>query len=146
MTADFSQLSKLNPARTARYVLYQVQGEPALIVAPAAENNRGYFNAILKRSKKSIRRLRSGNISESMIRESRDEDRELYAQHILQGWEGVVDSVGAPAEFNADNALAFLRSMPNWMFDELRSFCGSAESFLEAQEMSAEDVEEQGKN
>ena len=128
---NFEHLKKLEVKGTASFTIYQVEGEPKLILAPATEANKPYFNALLKRSRKNQRRLQGGSFTAAVIAENRDDDRELYPKHVVKGWEDVVNSEGEPAEFNQENVLAFLGALPNWLFDEVRTFATEASSFVE---------------
>ena len=88
--ADFSHLKALEVSadKTSRYTIHQitVNGKtPTLIVAPATEANKPYFNALLKRSGKSTRAVRAGMVSAGMIDETREEDRELYPRLVAKG-------------------------------------------------------------
>ena len=74
--------------------------------------------------------------------ENRDEDRRLYPKHILRGWRGVVDSNGDVVEFNPERAAEFVEALPDWLFDELRAFCGDVQNFLEEDDGDEEDDEE----
>ncbi len=134
--ADFSHLRALEVATdgTTEFALHQitVNGKsPVLHVAPATEANKPYFNALLKRSGRNVRQVRSGNINASMIEENREEDRELYPRHIVKGWSDVLDANGEELEFSAGNCTDFLAALPGWLFDELRNFCGNPASFAE---------------
>lgn len=146
--ADFSHLSKLNPSsdRTAEYAFYQIEGEPVLYVLPAAESNRPFYNSMLRRAPKTQRRLKGGGINEGLVREARDEDRELYAKFIVRGWKGVVDSEGKEVPFSFEACEQFLTALPNWLFDDLRAFCGELSNFLEEDAVTQKDAEDLGKN
>lgn len=147
-TVDFSHLKKLDvsPGKTSEYILHQLENSPVLLVAPANEANKSYFNAVLRRSRKNLRALRQQVVSESMIRENRDEDRELFAQHVLKGWRGVQDTEGSDVPFNRENALAFLNALPNWIFDDLRNFAGDPLGFVEESEFGVMEAAETGKS
>lgn len=138
--ADFSHLSQFDVRldKTSRYVLYQISGEPVLIVAPATEANKPYFNAVLKRARRSSRAIQAGAVNLGMISENRTEDRQLYPEHIVVGWDGVVDKDKNPVDFSLDNCRAFLRALPDWIFDDLRQYCGNPNNFVD--QIDVEDV------
>lgn len=147
MSADFSQLSKLQVSndRTAKYTFYQIEGEPTLDVAPATEANGPYFNALLKRAKGTVRRMRAGGVNAGMLAENRNDDRDLYPKHIVRGWSSVRSSKGSSVEFSVENAKDFLEALPNWLFDELRTFCNDPANFVGEGELTPDDkVELQG--
>lgn len=129
---DFSHLKNLDVKdRTARFPIHQIAGAPALIMKPATEANKPYFNAVLKRSRRNVRALKAGAINQVMIAENREQDRELFPKFVVTGWEGVTDSKGKEAEFNRENCEAFLRALPDWIFDEVRDFAGNSVNFTE---------------
>jgi len=132
---DFSHLSV--GERVARYTLYQVMGEPYMEVVHAGESNKPYFNALLRRSKKNMRRLRAGAVDATTLSDNRDEDRNLYPKYIIKGWgcekkDGVIlDSANKMIQFSPENVSTFLKALPNWLFDELRLFAGEESNFLD---------------
>ncbi len=145
--ADFSHLKALevSPEKTARYTLHQitVNGKtPTLIVAPAMEANKPYFNAFLKRVGKISSALRAGSINAGMIEENRGEDFVLYPLHVVKGWEDMIDGkTGKAAVFSKEECANFLSELPDWLFDDLRTFCGNPANFAELM-----DVEINAKN
>lgn len=140
--SDFSHLQRLDVgvAETVDYQLYQIDGEPTLVIAPATEANKPYFNAILRRSRKNMRALNAGSISTGMIDSNRHEDRSLYAAHIIKRWRDVRDVEGIEAAFTPDNVRAFLDALPNWIFDDLRTFAGNPANFLDEGISEAEET------
>lgn len=133
--------------RTARYTMHAIQlgdRSPTLLVRPATEANKPYFNALLKRARSYASQLQANAVNESMLVENRNEDRAMYPEFIVVGWEDVVDSKGKTVEFTKEACADFLKSLPNWLFDDLRAFCGKPTSFLEAS--AAVNGETAGKN
>lgn len=134
---NFSHLKDLEVTadKTARYPFHQitVNGKsPTLIVSPATEANKPFFNRLLKKAGKSARQVRAGAISAGMIDENRDEDKELYPQFIVKGWEDMLDGeTGDELKFSRKLCEEFLAALPGHMFDELRSFCSNPASFTD---------------
>ena len=130
---DFGHLEKLNVkgGDTAPFTFYDVVGEPVLHLSPANESNKPYFNALLKRSRKNQRRLQKNNFTAEVIEENREDDRVLYPRFIIKVWDKVVDADGNPAEFNHENVCAFLAALPNWLFDQARTFAVENSNFVE---------------
>lgn len=127
---DFSHLKQLDVKnKTVDYPIYQIAGEPVLVLKPATEANKPYFNAVLKRSRRNIRAVQSGAINNKMLAENRDEDRELYPRHVIADWKGITDSKGKPVDFSVDACRSFLEALPDWVFDEIRNFAGSSANF-----------------
>ena len=145
--ADFSHLKTLDVStdKTARFTIHQitVNGKtPTLIVAPATDANKPYFNALLKRAGKSVRQIRSGSINAGMIDENREEERALYPKHVVKGWEDMLDGTsGKDVPFSKSECAEFLGQLPDWIFDDMRTFCGNPANFTELM-----DVETKAKN
>ena len=131
--SDFSHLAKLDVgvAEATDYTFYQIEGEPTLTVAPATESNRPYFNATLRRSRKNVRAITANSISAGMIASNREEDKAMFVAFIIKGWRDVEDSDGKEVPFTQDNVRDFLNALPNWIFDDLRTFVTNPANFLD---------------
>jgi hypothetical protein len=135
--ANFGHLKSLDVTKekTVTYTINQItvnDKSPVLTVAPATEANKGYFNALLKRAGRSARQVAAGKINAALISENRDEDRMLYPAHVVLGWEDVYDAEGNPVPFTKEDCADFLRALPDWIFDDLRNFCGKPDNFVES--------------
>lgn len=127
---DFTHLKNLDVKnKTAEYPIFQIAGEPTLIMKPATEANKPYFNAVLKRSRRNLRAMRAGAVNQAMIAENREQDRELFPRHVVDGWRNVTDAKGKEVEFNRENCRDFLDALPDWIFDEIRNFAGDSANF-----------------
>jgi len=130
--SNFNYLKKLEvEGKTARCEIHNIPGEPVLIVKPATEANKPYFNAVLRQSKRNVRAVQSGAINAAMLSENRNQDRELFPKFVVVGWEKVSDADGNFAEFTEENCRAFLDAMPDWLFDKIRNFAGDCSNFME---------------
>lgn len=140
--ANFSHLEKLEVSgnKTVDFTIFQIEGEPSLQVTAASESNRGYFNELLRKGGK--RQAKKTKVDAETIKRNREEDRVLYAKHIVKGWTGVNDADGKPVKFTEGECLGFLSSLPDWLFDELRTFASDIQNFIEA----PIDVEDKAKN
>ena len=104
-----------------------------LLVRPATSANKPYFNAMLRRNTKlTSRAARGAKIDANMMDESIQHDRELYPHHVIVGWQNVFDATGAAVSFNTEACKDFVAALPNWVFDEIRSFCGTSSNFIDA--------------
>ncbi len=144
--ADFKYLEALDVPvdKTVEYTFHQITvngRSPTLIVAPATEANKPYFNALLKRASKSARQVRAGAINAGLIEENREEDRELYPKYVARGWRDMIDGGGIELKFSVSDCADFLNALANWMFDDLRNFCGNPANYAESL-----DVEIKAKN
>lgn len=129
---------------SAEYIFYGIEGEPSVIGRPATEANKRYMNAVLKKGKRLIRRMRGGKLSVEALAESREQDYELFPRHVLTGFgKRPLRDDGSEAE---DGDLeSFLRAIPTDMFDEMRGFFNDPDTFRDEDELDEEDVEELGK-
>lgn len=155
---DFRKLN-VSDGRTARLVMHQIAvggATPFLVVKPATEATKGYYNAVLKRAGKSLRQVQAGAINAGMMDENRKDDRKLYPVHIVTGWghikeDGaeiagtIPDADGTLAKFSPEACGEFIQALPNWLFDDIRQFCGNPSNFVEDDE-AVMDVDEAGKN
>jgi hypothetical protein len=147
---DFSHLvsAEVATSATAVYVMDQLDPAPRLIVGPALESNRTYFNAVLSRQRANQASRARRKVTPAMVKADRDDDRKLYPHHIVRGWErgvtarvvdegtGKVHLVDVP--FSAEAAVGFIEALPDWVFDDLRAFCQNPFNFA-----GAVDVEDQ---
>lgn len=142
---DFSHLQDLQVSadKTAEFTFFAIKGEPVLTVAPATEANKPYFNAILKRTRSTARRMKaSGGLNAALLAQNRMEDCELYSKFIVRGWSKVQDKAGKAVPFSAEACLEFLKAIPSYMLDELRNFCAEQSNFLDEDESTPEGLEE----
>ena len=139
--ASFTHLAKLEVSgnKTIDFTIFQIEGEPTLHVTAASESNRTYFNELLRKGGK---RQAKKKIDAATVKSNREEDRVLYAKHIVKGWTGVMDDKNKEVAFTEGECLGFLSSLPDWLFDELRAFASDLQNFIEA----PIDVEEKAGN
>lgn len=141
--AKFGHLRKLEVKdKTVEYPLYQLAGEMVLIVKPATEANKPYFNEVLRRSKKNMRQISAGSIDSALIEQNRADDRKLFPEHVIVGWKNVVDSDKKIVPFTKEDCKDFLDSIPDWIFDDIRAFATNSSSIAQA----AIQMEEVAKN
>ncbi len=139
---DFGNIKKLDVAgKTADFTLEDIDGEPALKLKVATGSNKPLLNAMLKQVGGNKRKYKKKNITADMADENRNDDKKLYVDHVIVGWEGIVDAKGNTVKFSKDNCLAFIDALPDWIFDKIRDFATDDSNFLEVI-----DVEETAKN
>lgn len=124
--ADFSKLKKTK-LDSAEYTFWNIEGEPVLIVRPAAESNKPYFNEVLRRADQLAKRKLK--VTVELIKDNRDRDRDLYPKFVVIGWRNVNDANGTPVAFSREDCEAFLRAIDDDEFDALREFCRDGASF-----------------
>lgn len=129
---DFSNLTALSiTGKTADFTFYQLEGQPILAVRPATQDNPAYTNAALKANGAQITRGVKAKIDSEFMDRAREQDRALYAAHVVAGWTGVRDAGGKAVAFSDANCRAFLQALPIYLFDELRTFCGNPANFTD---------------
>ncbi len=131
----FEHLKKLEITdRTSWVSLPQVGPDVRVEVRFAGEENVPFFEASLARVAE-----RRGAVSETddfaeklfdSVRENRAEDRELYPDLIVVGWEGVEDTKGKAIPFTVEHAREFCTMLPAWIFEKIRVAAQSPERFL----------------
>jgi len=139
--------ANLTAEKTVEYTMHQitVNGKsPTMIVKPASEINKGYFNALLKRSARLQRKVQAGRIDAATIAENRNEDRDLYPVHVIVGWKDVVGEDGQDVPFSSQDCADFLGAIDNFIFDDLRNFCGTPTNFADGLDVTT--TEQHGKN
>lgn len=110
---------------------------PTLLVRPATEANKPYFNELLKRARSYARQMSANAVTAETLAENRAEDRALYPQHVIAGWEDM------PEKFSQEECVDFLSHLPDHIFDDLRVYCGTAGNFVKGPVIDAETA---GKN
>lgn len=132
MTTDFTNFEELNVSKgaTAEFPLDMLAGKMSLTLSPATEANMKYFNQLLKKSRSKMKQISSKKLDVNILGDNRNEDRELYAKYIIIGWK-VNDAKGKPVKFTTENVEQFLNALPNWIFDNVRAFASSPESFID---------------
>lgn len=132
---DFSYLKKVDVKEetTVEYSMNQLPMEPVpvLIMKPATEANKAYFNAVLRNSGNKVSSLRTGKITVKMSTEAREEDRGLYPKHIIVGWKNVPDINGEMADFTEENCAKFVAALPDWVFDDIRNYATKPANFVD---------------
>lgn len=132
---NFGKLNELTVTAntTAECKLFHitVNGKsPILVVAPATEVNKPYFNEQLRRVSSSVKQVKAGAINASMLEEGRDDDRELYPKFVIKGWRDMLDhETGEEIKFSRKVCEEFLQALPDHVFDYIREFAANTSSF-----------------
>lgn len=127
---DFTALA-IKPDKLVELPLYQLPGVPVLLVLPATEENKAFFNDAV-RSEKAFARMVAGNAGPELYAKKRDDDVTLFARHVIKDWRGVFDKNGTVVSFSPRECEAFLaaivKAAPD-LFSEIRSFCQDRSNF-----------------
>jgi hypothetical protein len=134
--ADFGHI-KSKRIETAEYVFHEIESPKpfTLIVRPAGETNKKYYNEMLRRAEHLQKRKAKINVD--MIIANRDKDRELFPEYVVVGWKNVLDKDGKEVVFSKEDCAAFLAALDDDMFDGLRTFCSDASNFRATVDASA---------
>lgn len=143
----FDQFKKLEvrPDATCWMDLPEVTPDARLLLKPAIESNHEYYNEFLKKTgKKSRRSLAKATVASLDVKQARDDDRALFPNRVIVGWEGMQDSDNDNADipFTPELCIEFCQKLPSWIFDRLRLYAALPENFLdEGQESAPEPIE-----
>ncbi len=140
--SKFNRLKSLHISKdaTAKFPFEQIEGSPTLHVRPATDANKDFFNAILKADKSEARELAEGDITDERVEVVRAKDAAIFVEHIVDGWEGVLDDKGVAVPFTKEDCLDFLLAIPADMFNHLRMFCMNANNFRNKNVMSPKEL------
>ena len=137
MSLDYLKRLQPESTKSVRYPLNMIStdnGEtnPTLLVRPATEVNKAFANEQMKMARKNVPAMRSGGLTVALIEDTRDNDRVLFSKYVITGWEHVVEDDGSELVFSSGSCLEFLQALPDWVFDEVRNFCGNSQNFVES--------------
>ena len=148
---DHLDRERLSAGRTAEYHFTRAYSDvvPVLTVRPIAPTlNPAYTNAFVRASggarriqAMQHRRLAATDFA-GMSDESRNIDRDLYAEHVVVGWRDVVGADGKDVDFCKKDCREFLHHIDDYVFDELRAFCLEPGNFVDV--LSDDDAQEVG--
>ncbi len=141
---DFTNLSELcEDAETPReYPFTEIKGQPTLMSLPATSANERFNNARLKGiGKRTNGGRKQLKINDATVKAARDEDRKLFAQYCATGWKvPPVDATGAEVPFSRQNVYEFFCAIPDWMFDDYRTWVQEPMNFTgDADELGGEE-------
>lgn len=141
--SKFSNLQRLNVSeKTSWCDLPELGADARLELKPASEANKPYFNALLKQSAKRARAVaRGAAITADVLSKNRDEDRVLYSEYVVKGWEGIVDAQNKLVPFSNEDCVEFLKALPDWLFDRIRNHASAPENYVEFGDVQAEGSE-----
>lgn len=110
--------------KTARLELPMLWPDTVLVGRPAMQENVAFFSRKV--------RSRSQRITSPQLaaEKSREEDLDLYAEHVLTDWSGVYDKAGNAVKFSVGAAKELLRQLPSYLFDRVRFYFQDADAFL----------------
>lgn len=110
---------------------------PEFHLTNATEANTAFWNAALRVSagnKSRLRAAEAGKLTKRHMDEARDEDRRLYAKHVVVGWSNMQDDAGEKVAFSEENVLTALFALPDWIFDMMRNLARNPALFADLPE------------
>lgn len=129
--ADFSHLKKLQANHIVSYELPELGENAVLKLCSANEGNKGYMNGLLRLTGQTKgQRRKKIKVDADSLKEMQKIDRELYPEHVIVGWSGVLDSKKKEVTFSASEVAQLLEQLPDYMFDEIRAFANDPENFV----------------
>lgn len=131
---DFSHLAALEQKGDTEfpYKLEQIAGAPTIWFHPATDANKAFMNETLRRANARAGRNRRGQrLTQDTLRESRTEDKEVFSTTCAKRW-NVTDAKGEPVDFTPENCLEFFNALPDWLFDDIRTWLTNAANFVAA--------------
>lgn len=140
---DFSNIRKMdvNADTTAEYVWRAIEGEPGIVFAPMVDSNRAYLNETIRLTSERVEKASSNppvaardqpKATADRMFEDRNQDRWLLAYTCARGWgeKPPVMADGTVPEFSADAVYAFLKAVPDYLIDPLRSWAQNPFNFV----------------
>jgi len=153
--ADFSFLDsqKVQGATSKELTLHGITmpdgSTPILEGIFAGETNTPYWNAQLKRQGKRLATtqaaVKAGDINSDLVKQGREDDRELYPLHVIKGWKNVVDAKGEAVKFTQAECAGLFEHLPNETLEVVRGFYGDHINFV-GEAMTLEQAATQGKD
>lgn len=144
-SVSFPQLKQLRVAISNVKPFVLDYGLGTLHVKHAGEANGPFWARALKRTNEN--RGQSEKLSEQSLDRARESDAKLFAEFVIDGWDGVLEDDGTgklkPAAFSIAKAEAFLLELIANLPDEwtrLRSFCVNADNFRDTPAASGVDL------
>mgnify|MGYP003634246050 CR=1 FL=1 len=107
---------------------------PVLMGVFAGETNPPYWNAQLKRQGKRLATtqaaVKAGDIDGALIKQGREDDRDLYPLHIIKAWKNVIDAEGKPVKFSTADCQGLFQHLPNETMEAVRGYFGDYVNFV----------------
>lgn len=94
--------------------IYLDFGHFKIRIARAGGANKAYLKAVEKKSRPFRRAIQQEMLDNEQAMKIM---REIYAETVVIGWEGVTDGEGNPLEFSRDNCLKLFEELPDLFTD-----------------------------
>ena len=132
--ANFTQLQALQvtSANIRDFEIPELGVKAVLKLRSSNEGNSGYMNGLLRLTgqSKGARRQKQTEVTAAALEDMRNHDKELYPEHVIVGWENVLDGAGKEVKFSKEEAASLVAQLPGWLFDEIRAFANDPANFV----------------
>ena len=132
--ANFTHLNalKVTSENIVDFEMPELGPDAVLKLCSATEGNKGYMNGLLRLTgnTKGARRRKNKEIDANAMNEMREHDTALYPDHVIVGWDKVMDADSKPVKFSAKEAAELLEQLPDYIFDEIRAFANDPANFV----------------
>lgn len=120
--------------KTSTFTFDTLDGKPTVQCRFAGEYNKPYFSKFIAGSEvaKSARKGGKIKVSARVFEQTRDLDKKLYPESVVFGFvegEEPIDTGGGRVPYTTENCRDFLAALPDYMFDELRTYCSDLDNF-----------------
>lgn len=124
----FGKISKqsLDQDRTVELVLYQLVGDPVLVVRHLGESNKPFWNDALAKAGKSAVGKKT-RLTSAEVLQARAENRETVAKYSVVDLHGVRHDDGRPAV--VDDISDVIAALPDDVFDAVLRFVTDPNNF-----------------
>ena len=121
---------------------------PAIEVCYAGLTNRPYAEAVAKHGAKTgaTRRAARGQISVQAAVDNLAEERKRYAKYVASDMRDVYNTAGEEVKFSHVACLEYMEAWPDYVMQDLATFCSLPDNFLLEDEPTEEEVEAQAGN
>lgn len=128
---DFSYVTALKADKQIEYPLYELGEGISLTLRSANEGNTAYMNGLLRLTGQTGGSARKPKleVNAALLDDMRELDKQLYPGTVITGWSGIQDSEGKDVPFTSDACTDFLKVLPHWILDGIRTFATSPANF-----------------
>lgn len=142
ITMGFTKYTEqgVSPTKTKWFTFdgLKVNGKvPRVLCVHAGDSNPAYRDDAIRKHTDIV--SRGGQLSARQYDALRSEDADIFSRVIVQKWEDVYED-DKPAPFTPEKVAEFLRAIPSFDFDRLRTWAKDPETFREQVSANSEVV------
>lgn len=123
----------------------QLRQPVEILTLPATDDNPQYRAARLKIFNQQSKSRNKG-MTAAIVDQARENDRKLMSKYCAKSWSGnpPKDKDGKDVPFSSEACYQFFKALPDWYFDEYRSWATNPISFVDLPEGDEDSLEELG--